>query len=125
MIGSSETTASFNAVKQNPSVGRAKEIIMGWGRTLLLGDVGNRLDISDCEREISSLRSSLRKKSGIDINQEEELRNLRLEVDELKLCLSSLTRILTAKRVVAEADLMRFAQAIDDDDVIEFLNEDP
>ncbi len=39
---------------------------MGWGRTLLLGDVGNRLDIGDCEREISSLRTKLRQKSKND-----------------------------------------------------------
>jgi hypothetical protein len=32
---------------------------MGFARTLLLGHVGNRLDIDDCEREISSLRTKL------------------------------------------------------------------
>ena len=30
---------------------------MGWGRTLVLGDIGDRLDIADTEREISNLRS--------------------------------------------------------------------
>ncbi len=97
---------------------------MGWGRTLLLGDVGNRLDIGDCERDISSLRTKLRQNSSVDRNQDEELHNLRQEVDELKLCLSSLTRILSAKGLVAEADLSRFAQVIDDDDAVRFLNED-
>ena len=91
---------------------------MGWGRTLLLGDVGNRLDIAECEQEISSMRRSLRDKSRTDVNQDEELRRLRREVDELKLCLSSLTRILTAKGVVEEGDLSRFARVIDDDDVM-------
>ena len=28
---------------------------MGWGRTLLLGDIGNRLDIEDTERDIAHL----------------------------------------------------------------------
>ena len=97
---------------------------MGWGRTLLLGDVGNRLDIGDCERDISSLRTKLRQNSSVDRNQDEELHNLRQEVDELKLCLSALTRILSAKGLVAEADLLRFAQVIDDDDAVRFLNED-
>ena len=32
---------------------------MGWGRTFLLGDVGNRLDISDCEADIRVLKESL------------------------------------------------------------------
>jgi hypothetical protein len=26
---------------------------MGWGRTLLLGDIGNRLDIEDTEQDIA------------------------------------------------------------------------
>ena len=97
---------------------------MGWGRTLLLGDVGNRLDIGDCEQDISSLRSKLRQKSHVDRNQDEELQNLRQEVDELKLCLSSLTRILTAKELVTEADLSRFAKVIDGDDDIRFMDRD-
>lgn len=96
---------------------------MGWGRTLLLGDVGNRLDIEDCERDISSLRRSLDENSRVDVGQDEELRSLRKEVDELKLCISSLTRILTAKGVVAEADLNRFARVIDDD-AIKYLGEE-
>ena len=29
---------------------------MGWGRTLFLGDIGNRLDIEDTERDIGSLK---------------------------------------------------------------------
>ena len=91
---------------------------MGWGRTLLLGDVGNRLDIGDCERDISSLRKRLRQKSHADRNQDQQIQELHREVDELKLCVSSLTRILTAKGVVTEADLSRFAKVIDDDDVV-------
>ena len=99
---------------------------MGWGRTLLLGDVGNRLDIGDCEREIASLRTKLRQKSKNDLNQDETLENLRQEVDELKLCLSSVTRILTAKGLLDEVELARFAQVIDDDDddVARFLGPD-
>lgn len=32
---------------------------MGWARTLLLGDIGNRLDIADSERDIQSIRRRL------------------------------------------------------------------
>ena len=32
---------------------------MGWGRTLFLGDIGNRLDIEDTERDIHGLRRQL------------------------------------------------------------------
>ena len=29
---------------------------MGWGRTFLLGNIGNRLDIEDTERDIAGLK---------------------------------------------------------------------
>ena len=96
---------------------------MGWGRTLLLGDVGNRLDIADCERDIASLRDRLRGQPTVDRSQDDEIQALRREVDELKLCLSSVTGILTANGLITEADLSRFARVIDDDDVVRFLNE--
>ena len=39
---------------------------MGWARTLLLGDIGNRLDIGDAERDIEQLRKRVSRKSRID-----------------------------------------------------------
>jgi len=58
---------------------------MGWGRTLLLGDIGNRLDIDDVEREIADLRRQMA--SGADgsgpqdelIDQEAPVRQCRTE----------------------------------------------
>ena len=29
---------------------------MGWARTLLLGDIGNRVDIADAERDVADVR---------------------------------------------------------------------
>ena len=34
---------------------------MGWGRTLFLGDIGNRMDIEDTERDIQQLKYKLDK----------------------------------------------------------------
>lgn len=96
---------------------------MGWGRTLLLGDAGNRLDIEDCERDIARLQRRLRDNTNVDVDQDLELRRLRREVDQLKLSLGSLTRILTAKGLVDEAELARFVKVIDDDDIAEMLSE--
>lgn len=39
---------------------------MGWGRTLFSGDVGNRLDIDDCEDGTRRLRRNLRAKTERD-----------------------------------------------------------
>ncbi len=33
---------------------------MGWIRTILLGDIGNRLDIEDSEQEIERLKKAAR-----------------------------------------------------------------
>ena len=38
---------------------------MGWGRTLFLGDIGNRLDIGDCENEVARLRRNLDSQSSV------------------------------------------------------------
>ena len=67
---------------------------MGWMRTLLLGDIGNRLDIEDTERDISRLRGQLRRKRGRDQRQDARLDELEQEVVDLKVCLASVTRAL-------------------------------
>ena len=33
---------------------------MGWARTLQLGDIGNRMDIADAERDVADVRPQLR-----------------------------------------------------------------
>ncbi|MHC5211145.1 MAG: hypothetical protein ACYTG2_10545 [Planctomycetota bacterium] len=63
---------------------------MGWGRTLLLGDIGNRLDIADTEQHIRDLRGMLRTKSLLDRTQDKRLAELESENEQLKLYLASL-----------------------------------
>ena len=87
---------------------------MGWGRTILLGDAGNRLDIEDCEQDIAELRSNLKKNASQDRSRDVEIRELRQEVDQLKLCLSALSRVLMANGMISEVDVVRFADLIDD-----------
>jgi len=86
---------------------------MGWGRTFLLGDIGNRLDIADAEREIEGIRSRLRQSRTADESQDLRLERLERENDELKLSLASLVRLLVAKDVVTQAELARFVAIID------------
>lgn len=88
---------------------------MGWGRTLLLGDIGNRLDIADTERDILELRSLLRKNSALDRSQDQRLSQLELENDELKLYLASLLRLLVKKGTLAEKELSAFVKVIESD----------
>ena len=86
---------------------------MGWARTLLLGDIGNRLDIGDAERDIAALRKSLRSKGRVDRAQDARLAEIEKENDQLKLCLAALMRLLVAKGIVLHAELAGFADVID------------
>jgi len=88
---------------------------MGWGRTLLLGDIGNRLDIEDTERDIAGLRHRLRTQSGTDRAQDERIAGLERENDQLTLYLASLLRLLVSKGVVTHDELSAFVEVLEPD----------
>ena len=48
-------------------------VVMGLGRALFAGDIGNWLDSSDNKRRIKTLRSSLRQKRQVDRAQDERI----------------------------------------------------
>lgn len=89
---------------------------MGWARTLLLGDIGNRLDVEDCEEDIKILKTSLMQLNQGDLAQDQELLQLRRENDELKLYLSALIRLLTSKKVLTQEELRKMVDAVDAED---------
>ena len=89
---------------------------MGWMRTLLLGDIGNRLDIADAEREIAALRRQNRQsRSGVGRN-ERLLVAMRDELGRHKLALTALTRFLVAKGLATEEELDEFIREVDAED---------
>ena len=87
---------------------------MGWGRTLLLGDIGNRLDIADTERDVASLKQELGRKRQLDQSQDQALRALQQENEQLQLYLASLLRLLVGKNVVTQEELASFVHLIDE-----------
>ena len=89
---------------------------MGWGRTLLLGDIGNRLDIADTEQDIASLRRRLQSKARTDQAQDKRLGELERENDQLKLYLASLIRLLVSKGTLSHDELTAFVDFIDTDE---------
>ncbi len=52
---------------------------MGWGRTLLLGDIGNRMDIADTEEEIRRIKRGLSGSFSRDQSQGAKLESLARE----------------------------------------------
>ncbi|HOK96670.1 MAG TPA: hypothetical protein PK052_09155 [Anaerohalosphaeraceae bacterium] len=89
---------------------------MGWGRTFLLGDVGNRLDIADCEKDIRVLKESLMElhQEGQEIDS--ELLALQRENDRLKLYLAALVRLLINKNVLSRDEIEKMINIIDAED---------
>jgi hypothetical protein len=88
---------------------------MGWGRTLFLGDIGNRMDIADTENDLKRLRRRVGRKEQTDEAQEARLNELEVENEQLKLYLASLARLLVSKGVVSEEELNSFVDIIDED----------
>ena len=89
---------------------------MGWARTFLLGDVGNRLDIGDCEDNIRELKIALMQMHQDDQSQDEELMKLRRENDELKLYIAALIRLLINKETLTAEEITRMVDIIDAED---------
>ncbi len=86
---------------------------MGWARTFLLGDIGNRLDIGDCENNIRQLKIALMQMHEDDQSQDEELLKLRRENDELKLYIAALIRLLIHKETLTAEEITRMVEIID------------
>lgn len=86
---------------------------MGWGRTLLMGDIGNRLDIEDVERDVAKLADVLCRQRRVDGSQDARIDQLEAEVCELKLYLATVIRLLVSKGSVTREEFARLVEAID------------
>ncbi len=89
---------------------------MGWGRTFLLGDVGNRLDIDDCEQDIRVLKESLMKIHHEGQNIDAELLEVQRENDHLKLYLAAITRLLVSKGILSKEEIEKMVDIVDAED---------
>jgi len=89
---------------------------MGWGRTLLLGDIGNRLDIEDTERDIANLKREIAGAFNKDMSQDEMIRQLAVEDAQLKLYFVALVRLLARKGSISREELQAVVAAVDAED---------
>jgi uncharacterized coiled-coil protein SlyX len=87
---------------------------MGWARTLLLGDIGNRLDIGDAENEIRTLRDLLRRNRSLDMTQEERLAMLERDNEQQQILIVALAKILAAHGLIDAEGMEPFIEALDD-----------
>ena len=86
---------------------------MGWGRMLLLGNVGQQLDIGDLTGEIAGMQSAFLENQQVDLQQAQSIALLRRENQELKLYLATLMRLLVAKGVLKPEEVETTVRAIE------------
>ena len=86
---------------------------MGWGRMLLLGNVGQQLDIGDLTGEIAGMQSAFLENQQVDLQQAQSLALLRQENQELKLYLATLMRLLVSKGVLKPEEVETTVRAIE------------
>jgi len=86
---------------------------MGWGRMMLLGNVGQQLDIGDLERAVDQMRGAFAQTEQVDREQGEDIEQLKRENHDLKLYLATLIRLLVAKGVLKQEEVETIVSAID------------
>jgi hypothetical protein len=86
---------------------------MGWGRMLLLGNVGQQLDIGDLDQTVDQMRAAFRQNQIEDREQAQSIEQLQQENHDLKLYLATLMRLLVAKGVLKQEEVDSAVQAIE------------
>ncbi len=89
---------------------------MGWGRFLLLGDLGQQLDLQDQRDEVESIRSAMGNQWETDASQDKRIATLEQENRELKLYVYALVRILAAKSALSREDVQKLVDSVDTPD---------
>jgi hypothetical protein len=86
---------------------------MGWGRMMLLGNVGQQLDIGELESAVTEMQNAVLDNQRTDLDQARSIAALRRENQELKLCLATVVRLLVAKGVLQPAEVETIVRAIE------------
>jgi hypothetical protein len=90
---------------------------MGWGRMLLLGNLGQQLDIEEQREELENIRRQLEQNSATgNTTPDNRIAQLEKENSELRLYLVALIRYLGHKGVLQENEFRRLVEAIDIED---------
>jgi len=86
---------------------------MGWGRMMLLGNVGQQLDIGDLDNAVRQMRGDFAQKDQVDREQGRDIQQLQAENHELKLYLATLIRLLISKGVLKPEEVQTIVSAIE------------
>lgn len=86
---------------------------MGWGRTLLLGDIGTQLNVNDVEHDVEEIKEYLQREQTEHDSLQAGVAALQKENHELKLYMATLIRLLVTKNLVSQDELTRFVDLLD------------
>ena len=86
---------------------------MGWGRMLLLGNVGQQLDIGDLSGAITEMQGAFRENQQVELTQAKGIAALQRENRDLKLYLATLIRLLVSKGVIKPEEVETVVRAIE------------
>ena len=86
---------------------------MGWGRMMLLGNVGQQLDIGDLENSINQMQSVVAENDQVDQAQARSIELLQQENRELKLYLATVIRLLVSKGAIKPEEVETIVRAIE------------
>ena len=80
---------------------------------MLLGNVGQQLDIQDLENAIGQMQADAARTQNLDRTQEQIIDQLKAENHELKLYLATLVKLLVARGVIRQEEVDTAVQAIE------------
>jgi DNA-binding GntR family transcriptional regulator len=86
---------------------------MGWGRTLLLGDIGTQLNVNDVEADVEQVKQHLEMQDDKNASQDEAVARLQQENHELKMYIATLLRLPVSKNVLTKEELNKFVDLLD------------
>jgi len=80
---------------------------------LLMGNVGQQLDIGDVENAVNEMQSAFLENQQVDLKQERSITELRRENQELKLYLATMVRLLVSKGVLKPEEVEATVNAVE------------
>lgn len=80
---------------------------------MLLGNVGQQLDIQDLENAIREMQDEFGRTQVAERSQESTIEQLQSENHELKLYLTTLVRLLVAKGVLKQEEVDAAVRAVE------------
>lgn len=82
---------------------------------MLLGNVGQQLDIGELEGALTEMQSAFQENQQTDLGQARNIAQLQRENHDLKLYLATLIRLLVSKGVIQAEEVEAIVQAVDTD----------